>query len=56
MKDIYRDHTAKDPITIHVLAWTASMQASEDIIQAHADTIKDAGHIAESTQLAFCSD
>jgi hypothetical protein len=56
MKDIYRGHTAEDPITIHVVAWTASMQVSEDFIQAHADTIKDAGHIAESTQLAFCSD
>ena len=53
MKDIYRGHTAEDLITIHVVAWTASMQVSEDFIQAHADTIKDADDLAEHTQLAF---
>lgn len=56
MKDIYRGHSADDTTTIHVVAWTPSMQVLEEFMQANANVIKDAGHIPESTKITVCSD
>ena len=56
MRDIYRGHTADDPTTIHVVSWTPSMQVLEDFMAANAEVIKEAGHIASSTQVTICSD
>ena len=55
-KNSYRRHTPDDATTIRVVFWPPAMQDLQDFMSANAEVIKQAGHVARSTQVTLCSD